>query len=97
MDFPSLGHYKDAKQGGKLLLTPDGCGFRRQRAPQGNKCHYLCHIGTKYICKVTHAVQIDTNMVVRMPGSMIMTLISQLKEKEGIGVAVRNLVVYYNL
>ena len=51
-------------------------------------------MGTKYSCKVTPAVQIDTNMVVRMPGSMIMTLISQLKKKEGIGVAVRNPTFY---
>ena len=77
MDLPFLGHYKDAKQERKLLLTPDRCGFRRQRAPQENKCHYLCHMGIKYNCNVTLAVQIDTNMVVRMSGSMIMTLIYQ--------------------
>ena len=77
MDLPSLGHYMDANQGGKLLSTPDGCGFRQQRAPQGNKCHYLCHMGTKCSCKVTPAVQIDTNMVVRMSGSMILTQICQ--------------------
>ena len=38
MNLPFLGHYKDAKQGGNLLMTPDGHGFRQQRAPQGNKC-----------------------------------------------------------
>ena len=64
MNLPFLGHYKDAKQGGNLLMTPDGHGFRRQRAPQGNKCHYVCCMETKYSSKVTPAVQIDTNMVV---------------------------------
>ena len=68
MELPFLAHYKDAKQGGKLLVTPDGHEFRRQRAPQGNKCHYMCHMGTKYGCKVTAAVQIDTNMVIKMSG-----------------------------
>ena len=46
--------------------------------------------GTKYSCKVTPAVQIDTKMVERMSVSMILTLICQQKEKEGIVETVRN-------
>ena len=68
MELPFLAHYKDAKQGRNLLLTPDGHEFRRQRAPHRNKCHYMCRMGTKFGCKVTAAVQIDTNMVTRMSG-----------------------------
>ena len=41
----------------------------------GNKCHYVSCMGTKYSCKFTAAVQIDTIMAVEMSGSIIMTLI----------------------
>ena len=75
-------------------MTPDRCEFRRQKAPQGNMCHYLCHMGTKCSCNVTPVVQKDANMVVRMSGSMIVALICCKKEKEGIEEAARNTTVY---
>ena len=31
---------------------------------QGNKCHYVSYMGTKYRCKFTAAVQRDTIMAV---------------------------------
>ena len=49
-------------------MTPDGHEFRRQRDSQGNKCQYVCRLETKYSCKVTAAVVIDTNRVVMMSG-----------------------------
>ena len=55
MDIPFPGTTR-MLTGGKLLLIPDGHEFRQQRDSMGNKFQYVCHMGTKNICKATATV-----------------------------------------
>ena len=43
-------------------MTPDEHEFRWQRDSHGNKCQYVCRMGTKYRFKATAAAKLNTNV-----------------------------------
>ena len=67
MDLPVPAHFKHAKQGGQLLLCPDGYEFNKAKT-ETSRVHYVCRMKKKYGCKVTAAVTPQDNMLVRMSG-----------------------------
>ena len=67
MDLPVLAHFKHAKQGGKVLLCPEGYEFNKVKEDTG-RIHFVCRMKKKYGCKVTAAVTVADNMLVRMTG-----------------------------
>ena len=67
MDLPVPAHFKHAKQGGKLLLCPEGYEFNKVKEDK-DRIHFVCRMKKKYGCKVTAAVTVADNMLVRMSG-----------------------------
>ena len=67
MALPVPAHYKHAKQGGQLLLCPDGFEFSKAKA-EASRVHYVCRMKKKYGCRVTAAVRTADNMLVRVSG-----------------------------
>ena len=67
MDLPVPAHFKHAKQGGKVLLCPEGYEFNKVKMDHG-RIHFVCRMKKKYGCKVTAAVTVSDNMLVRMSG-----------------------------
>ena len=67
MDLPAPATYKDAKNGGKILLTSDGHEFSKNK-DDGKKIHYVCRHKIRHGCKVTAAVSKETDQIVRVTG-----------------------------
>ena len=67
MDLPFPASYQDAKNGGKILLTPDSYEYSVSKTEE-KRTHCVCLMKTKYKCRVTAAVARDTDMVVRVSG-----------------------------
>ena len=67
MDCPIPAVFKEAKNGGKILLTGDGHEFSKNK-DDGKKIHYVCRQKNRHGCKVTAAVCKITETVVRING-----------------------------
>ena len=84
MDLPVPAHFKHAKQGGKLLLCPEGYEFNKVKEDK-DRIHFVCRMKKKYGCKVTAAVTVADNMLVRMSGDHnhdTDIAVKKVKEKE---------------
>lgn len=94
MELPVPASYKDAKQGGKILLCPDGYEFTKVKTETA-KVHYVCRKKTKFGCKVTAAVATKDDMIVRITGEhvhdndLVKTAVME-KENEAVKSAARN-------
>ena len=71
-------------------MIPDEHELRRQRDSQGNKCQYVCRMGTKYRCKATAAAKLNTNVWGANHDTYLSAKKVCEKEKEAIEEATRN-------
>ena len=67
MNLPTPAHYKNMKQGGKILLCPQGFEFSKSKS-EASRVHYVCRKKFLFGCKVTAAVTTKDNMLVRISG-----------------------------
>ena len=58
--------YRDAKQGGKILLFKNFEYNKHQK--DGKRIHYRCRDRSKYQCKVSLAVDVESGKVLRVSG-----------------------------
>ena len=67
MELPAQATYKEAKNGGKILLTSDGHEFSKNKDDR-EKIHYVCRQKIRHGCKVTAAICKETDQIVRVNG-----------------------------